>query len=96
MPGYKRNLFLLAVIVGYVIPCFNVNAATKWRTAYYANQDSNPASLSYLPLSNIPWQKYTHLIQANIVYLPWLSTQQCSSLPFFLSYSFCEFLPYSH
>ena len=63
----KKQLFLFAVVLTCLIPGIKADAASKWRTTYYANQYSNPASLSYQPLTAVPWQKYTHVIQAFIV-----------------------------
>lgn len=50
--------------VAYLLPHSTVGAATKWRTTYYANQEP---FASMLPLSEVPWQKYTHVIQGFIV-----------------------------
>jgi len=67
MLEYKKQLLLFLVIVGYSFPCFTLAEAPKWRTAYYANQYSDPASLAYLPLAEVPWKKYTHVIQSAIL-----------------------------
>ncbi|MFA6102843.1 MAG: glycosyl hydrolase family 18 protein [Victivallaceae bacterium] len=58
MPKYNKVIVLLFVILSYVFPCLTMEAAQKWRTAYYFN----PASAA-LPLDSVPWNKYSHVIQ---------------------------------
>ena len=64
MSGNNKRLILLLVIVSYLIPMISAGADEKWRTAYYANQEP---FASMLPISEIPWNKYTHIIQGFIL-----------------------------
>ena len=63
MRKYQKMTVLIFIIISYFFPCVTMEAVPKWRTAYYANQA--PFSTT-LPLSSVPWNKYTHIIQSSI------------------------------
>lgn len=63
-------MFRQLLLVAAFVPAFvmlPVEAASKWRTGYYANQHSRSDNLAYLPLADIPWKKYTHVVQSAII-----------------------------
>lgn len=64
MPISKMKLFLVTGLIGFTLYSFSAFAAEKWRTGYYANQEP---FFSNLPISEIPWNQYTHVIQSAIV-----------------------------
>jgi GH18 family chitinase len=58
MRKHQKSIAFLFVILSYLFPCFTVEAAPKWRTAYFFNPSS-----ATLPIEAVPWNKYTHVIQ---------------------------------